>query len=408
LQGLAVARTLLHRAWQRLPPTARRRLYEWATEAAAPRPGPVEKRPRWREPYIVAGALSAPTGLGEAARLLLRGFMACGRDVRAIDLSGPLRQRSLVPVPDLPPPEQGPGTLILAVQPPNAGHALASIGRPLLAGKTRIAHWVWDLEIVPPSWVRQSRLVHGFAAPSAFVARALEKGFGQPVALLRYPVALGRAMDPPQPDRASGRVRFGAALDLGSTSARKNPVGVLQAYRAAFGPEAPVSLDLKLRDPGAEPAAMAEIERLIAEPGPPVHLTLGDLGPQALEAWWRGLDVFVSLHRSEGFGLLPAEAMLRGIPAVSTDWSATAEFIDSAVGWPVPSALVPAMDATGRYALPGAAWAEPDLAAAATALRQAAEPGAAVTRAAAAQGKVQALFGTEPFERALTALEAGS
>jgi glycosyltransferase involved in cell wall biosynthesis len=47
-------------------------------------------------------------------------------------------------------------------------------------------------------------------------------------------------------------------------------------------------------------------------------------------------DVFVSLHRSEGFGLGLAEAMLLGKPVVGTAYSGNADFLDDTTGYPVP------------------------------------------------------------------------
>lgn len=70
--------------------------------------------------------------------------------------------------------------------------------------------------------------------------------------------------------------------------------------------------------------------------------------------------MLLSLHRSEGFGLVPAEAMLLGVPVMATDWSATAEFIDATSGIPVPYRLVPARDPRGVFEAPGAHWAEAD------------------------------------------------
>ncbi|SCY00789.1 glycosyltransferase family 4 protein [Microvirga guangxiensis] len=392
---------LLHRIWRLFPAQARRRVYEKATTAVSSKATWTEKTPREpAEPFIVAGALSAPTGLGEAARQLLYGLIAGGYRVSAIDLSKDLAQKSMIPLPDLPPPSTGPGTLLLAVQPPNVGHALTLIGRPMLADKLRIGCWVWDLEVLPESWIEQSRLVHALAGPSRFCTETFARHMDLPVRLLRYPIGIAQA--PLAPRGKSGTLRFGAAMDLGSTAARKNPLAVLQAYRQAFRHGDAVTLSIKLRDVGADPAMFAQLQTLAATDGPPVEVLSGDFPPARMEEWWRGLDVFVSLHRSEGFGLLPAEAMLRGIPVISTDWSATAEYISLETGWPVPVTLVPVIDATGRYELAGARWAEPDLTAAVEAMKGAARNHEEVSRRGAASVEAaQRIFSLEQLQAGL-------
>ena len=79
---------------------------------------------------------------------------------------------------------------------------------------------------------------------------------------------------------------------------------------------------------------------------------------------------YASLHRSEGFGLTLAEAMHQGVPVLATDWSATAEFIDAEVGFPVPYRLVPVEDRQQRHDVEQGRWAQPDVAAAAEILRK--------------------------------------
>jgi hypothetical protein len=393
---------VLHRTWRLLPATTRRRIYERATTAIAPKAIWTDATPREPVgPFIVAGALSAPTGLGEAARQILFGLAAGGHPVSALDLSESLAQKSLIRLPDLQPAPHGPGTLLLVVQPPNAAHALTLIGRQMLADKLRIGCWVWDLEVLPGTWNEQLPLVHALAPPSQFVADTFARNIDLPIRLLRYPIGITNPPPRAHPMDYSS-VRFGAAMDLGSTSARKNPLAVLRAFRQAFSSGDNVSLCIKLRDAEADPAMVTELRALAAIKGPPVEILSGDFPPERMEEWWQGVDIFVSLHRSEGFGLLPAEAMLRGIPVISTDWSATAEFITPQTGWPIPATLVPVIDSTKRYELPGARWAEPDFEAAVAALREAASHPQEITRRGqAAATEVRRIFSLPQFEAAL-------
>jgi glycosyltransferase involved in cell wall biosynthesis len=317
--------------------------------------------------------------MGKAARLSLAALRQSGRAVSAIDLAPALMQPSVVPLPDLPPPRPGPGTLLLLVQPPSVAHSLALIGSSLLNHKLRIGFWAWELEQVPAFWTRSRRYVHALLAPSRFCRDAYERAFREPVRVACYPVA---AFASPRTHRHAGSrpIRFGAAVDLGSTTARKNPIAIIQAFHSAFRMHSEAVLYFKVRNPTADPAAFAQILRLAVADGPPIHIETRNLDRAGLEEWWSHVDVLVSLHRSEGFGLVPAEAMQRGIPVISTDWSATSEFVTAETGWPVPATFIPVSDLTGYYAVPGARWANPDIAAAAAAMTEAAGDQAALAR----------------------------
>src|SRR4029077_508160 len=81
----------------------------------------------------------------------------------------------------------------------------------------------------------------------------------------------------------------------------------------------------------------------------------------------RCCDCFLSLHRSEGFGRGPAEAMFFGKPVVATGWSGNMEYMNDAVSFPVGFDLIPVK--AGEYpAWQGQHWADPRIPDAVTAL----------------------------------------
>src|SRR5258705_7341124 len=73
-----------------------------------------------------------------------------------------------------------------------------------------------------------------------------------------------------------------------------------------------------------------------------------------------GCDAILSLHRSEGFGLILAEALYLGKPVVATGWSGNMDFMNSGNSCPVAFQLVRLDHTFGAYAA-GAQWAEPDV-----------------------------------------------
>jgi glycosyltransferase involved in cell wall biosynthesis len=88
---------------------------------------------------------------------------------------------------------------------------------------------------------------------------------------------------------------------------------------------------------------------------------------------YASLDVFVSLHRSEGIGLGLMEAMALGTPVLATGWSGNMSFMDRSSACMVAYELVPVRSDTPVYRRellgPTARWAEPDLSSAAEWMR---------------------------------------
>jgi glycosyltransferase involved in cell wall biosynthesis len=80
------------------------------------------------------------------------------------------------------------------------------------------------------------------------------------------------------------------------------------------------------------------------------------------------LDVYVSLHRAEGFGLTMAEAMAIGKPVIATGYSGNLDFMDIHSAWLVDHAVVSTPCPHGPYPA-GSRWSEPSVAHAAELMR---------------------------------------
>ena len=88
---------------------------------------------------------------------------------------------------------------------------------------------------------------------------------------------------------------------------------------------------------------------------------------ERIKALIASADVLVSLHRAEGFGLTLAEAMALGTAVIATEGSGNQDFMDNDCARLIPASPIPVEDPQGIYQ--GQTWADPDVTAAAAALR---------------------------------------
>ena len=156
-------------------------------------------------------------------------------------------------------------------------------------------------------------------------------------------------------------------FDYLSVFERKNPIGLLRAFRQAFQPgEGPV-LVLKAIN-GQHRFADHERLRLEVEKHPDILLLSDYASVEERDALLSLSDCYVSLHRSEGFGFTIAEAMASAKPVIATNYGGNLEFMDDSNSFLVPSRLVQIPEGCDPYPTT-ARWAEPDLEAAALMMR---------------------------------------
>jgi glycosyltransferase involved in cell wall biosynthesis len=360
---LAVIRQLVPLAW-------RQRI----KEAVAGFNLPAAAAPPRTDARIITllGHLTAPTGLGEGARLAADALADAGYAVGLIDVThakdraGFGEQHSARP--QFVEGDIG-GPLIVHLNPPDFQFALS---RHRLSGRNRklIAYWAWEASTVPNHWRRAFRLAHEIWVPSRFVADVLRNaGCSVPVKVVHHPVRAVAADRRPHAASSTLRVLTVFAYDSGFD--RKNPLAAVAAFRSAFGQRTDVELVIKAR--GRSVSGIPE-RRLATAVSGMANVTMMD-GTHSRAEYLdllRECDVLLSLHRAEGFGLVMAEAMLMGKPVVATAWSGNLDFMTERCACLVPARLVSVSDE--NYRAVRANWAEPSVDAAATWLRRLTDP----------------------------------
>ena len=321
---------------------------------------------------VVVGLFRSVIGLGQGARLALSALCDLHIDASAVDVTSVFHpQERLGPEFQRSDDVEAGGVLIVHLNPPEFPIALLAIGRQRLRHKRIVGYWLWELPEVPKSWCANIRLVDEIWVPSHFVAAAVARQATVPVYVVPLPV---RRPVPSQRDRASFDISDNSfvclcAFDMRSSYVRKNPLGAIRAFRKAFGASRDATFVLKIAEPDCAPNAMAKIMTEIGD-AHNICIIDGKFTAEDMAALINCSDVVISLHRSEGFGLVLAEAMLLGKPVVATGWSGNVDFMNSENSALIGYKLVSAVDAQGVYRMTGQQWAEADIPQAAAWLRR--------------------------------------
>ena len=322
------------------------------------------KNPLASDAVTIVGYPFQPTGMAEHTRSTFRAFRSAGVTPRLLDVAD--ANRSLDPdlERDFGPhivTALGEGVNLFGINGDEAARVIEKVGEQAFSRGYNIAYPAWELARYPKIWAETLDRFDEIWAPSAFVQQALEGVVTRPVHRMPLPVDLKLSSFLGRrhfgiPEEAFAVVFF---FDFASYAERKNPNAVLAAFErlAARRPEADIHCVIKSRGGRDIDEAQAALEARLAALGSRAQAIYGDLSDNEIKNLVRVADVFVSLHRSEGFGRGMAEAMAMGRPAIATGYSGNLDFMPPGTGLLVDYELVPV--AAGAYPHgEGQVWAD--------------------------------------------------
>lgn len=198
-------------------------------------------------------------------------------------------------------------------------------------GTYRIGMWYWELESFPDEWNNTFDLVDELWAPTHFIEDCLKKKARCPVVYMPPCITL----DPVSAginrsffSLPTNAFLFISMYDHYSIAQRKNPQAAILAFQKAFAPnDSKVGLVLKVNNISASDAEISNLEKLVGN-YQNIYLIVNTLKREEVIALINCCDVAVSLHRSEGLGLLCQEAMFLGKPVIATGWSGNMDFMN--------------------------------------------------------------------------------
>jgi glycosyltransferase involved in cell wall biosynthesis len=274
----------------------------------------------------VVGYFQAELGVGEAARLLIRALEAADIPYSTVinretlsRQTHSITERSQSSRSDI---------NILCVNADQTPALARKMTPKFFAGRHTIGVWFWEVEDIPPEFYRAFNFVDEIWVASDFIAGALAKVSPKPIFKYNLPI-----LKPPIDDSLSradvglaDRFTFLFSFDFFSVLERKNPAGVIKAFRRAFRPGEGPALVIKTIN-GDKRLLDLEKLRFAAQGDPDIKIIDGYMSAVEKNTMMARCDCYVSLHRSEGFGLTMAEALALGKPVIATRYSGNLDFM---------------------------------------------------------------------------------
>jgi glycosyltransferase involved in cell wall biosynthesis len=232
-------------------------------------------------------------------------------------------------------------------------------------GHYNIAYWNWELSEFPRRFHHLFDYVDEIWVPSSFTLNAVS--FASPVPVVCVPYSCGISLNNNDDQKKKIREDFGFSLkdyiylfifDFHSIAERKNPVGLIKAFQEAFSIKDNAFLVIKCSHASKDRAILDEMKHISEKYR--IKIIDSVLSCDEISSIIDMADCYVSLHRSEGFGLTMAEAMAKGKPVIATGYSGNMDFMTLSNSYPVKYNLIEIEHGYGCYGQ-GNLWADPDV-----------------------------------------------
>jgi len=336
------------------------------------------------EGLAMYGLFKAELGIGEAARRMAKALQLANYPLSTHLLSLPEHFLETIPFEAIDSPRPF-DTAMLFFNPDTLVHFVVNglIPPAQMIGRRKIGFWHWELPVFPSVWSPAFRYVDEVWASSRFAADTISNATEKPVRVVPHAIPASN-IDPVEARRSLGlpgeAFIFLTTFDFNSRIARKNPIATIRAFLDAFPAVSHANTILVIKCHGQH--NHPEDHRAIMEQvGSDPRLIVRDelYSPSQMQNLQAACDAFVSLHRSEGFGLNIAECMAAGKVVIATGFSGNCDFMRDDNSLIVPYAAK-RVEAGEYYKGEGQWWADPNHDAAVAAMRRAASGSADMRR----------------------------
>lgn len=279
----------------------------------------------------IIGYLKGEFGIGEAARLNIKACNAVGLPVSLINYEAITVHRNedktftnfsddfLYPI------------NLIQISPSEVENFMLDKIASNLKGKYNILYLAWESEYFPNQYIKSIGYFDEIWVPSKFCQDIISRVCNVPVINIPHPIEINLA--PSTDDDAvnfydNSKFNFLFIFDYNSTLERKNSLNLIDAFQKAFDKNNDKYV-LTIKTSSSK-NFISEKMQLIKKIGDFTTIKIVEkiFDKNSLDTIINNCDCYVSLHRSEGFGLTMAEAMFLNKPVIATGYSGNTEFMD--------------------------------------------------------------------------------
>lgn len=279
----------------------------------------------------VFGFIGGEFGLGEAVRLIIKALNKAEIPVSLINYDvetnhnhndntfNNLCNKAIYPI-----------NLVL-MGPSEAKRVLIHYPEDFFKNKYNIFYLNWESEYIPQEYIDNFSFYDEIWVPAQYCKDILTKFCNITVKVIPYPIEIEVDNKPDEEAETfynKNTFNFFFMFDYNSSMERKNTLNLINAFEKAFGKD-DISVSLTIKT-SKSIKFVKERELLESHIGGFKNIKIVEkiYDKQTLYKIIKGCDAYISLHRSEGFGLTMAEAMFFGKPVIATNYSGNLEFMN--------------------------------------------------------------------------------
>jgi len=252
-------------------------------------------------------------------------------------------------------------------------------GSHFLQDRINIANWSWELEDFPSKWIKCANFFDEVWVSSNFEKKALSKAIDKKVRVLPFPIVVetrnksSKTLDRKYLEIPLDDYLFLTIFDVNSVMERKNPYAAIESFLKAFSDKADdranrdgarkdlrnAILIVKVSNEKLDVKSVGQLRKFVAK-YPNIIIYDKNLSNEEYWAFMSHIDVYISLHRAEGFGFCIAEFMALGKPVIVTNYSGSVDFTNEDMACLVGYKLMKIKHNLGPYKK-GQVWADPNI-----------------------------------------------